>query len=124
MAPKRVWEGDTLSRRIVSVSERLLRLRLVVLDLEEDAQNRFEEALSSLEQVFLEIQPDDPEGRLLDEMRSEIERRQVSMSQVARELEISRQSLHAIFTGKSHLGPKMVGRLTEWLSHSRAMRHP
>jgi AraC-like DNA-binding protein len=121
MAPKRIWEGDTLSRRIVSVSERLLRARSLVPTLSDGELDRFEGALAQLEDRLNEIQPDDPEGALLEDLRAELARREVSVSQVARELDISRQSLHAIFTGRSHLGPKMVTRLSEWMERSRRM---
>lgn len=120
MAPRRIWEGDTLTQRVISVSERMLRLRAGLESLSHDKKVRLEDALEMLEARLSEIQPDDPEGLLLDELKAEIARRQISASQVSRELEISRQSLSAIFTGKSHLGPKMVTRLSEWLDKSRS----
>lgn len=120
MAPKRIWEEDTLERRVVSLSERLLRLRGSVSDLSEAERDLLETALSRLERELDATQPDGPEGDLLADLRDELARRKIPASQAAREISISRQSLHAIITGRSHLGPKTKHRLTDWVAKSRA----
>ena len=52
-------------------------------------------------------------------IRSELERRQIPASQMAREMGISRQRLSSIMIGKGSLGSQVEARLSDWLAQSQ-----